>query len=111
MRPARFAIILYILFLLTQPCQDVLAAHGPGYDDASVAAEVSPPSDCNDEEAGDDCSPFCICSCRTVPAREYSVSLVSGSEPFTTVTRKAPANYTNPQTKSFAATIWQPPKH
>ena len=109
MRPASFAIIVYILFLLTQPCQDVLAAHDPGFDDASVATEMSTPSDC--EGSGDDCSPFCICSCRTVPAGEYSISLIPEPEIFATIVRKNPIDYTNPQTKSFASTVWQPPKH
>jgi hypothetical protein len=111
MRPASFAIIVYIVFLLTQPCQDVLAAHEPVFDDTRVATEMSSPSDCDEGDAGDDCSPFCICSCRTVPAGEYSISLIPEPEIFAPIVRRNPIDYTNPQAKSFASIVWQPPKH
>ena len=108
MRPAAFVIIVYILFLLMQPCQDIFAAHALSPDEARTL-EVSVGD--LDAEAEEECSPFCICSCRTVPAAEYSTSFISQPKEITPIHRKNPVYYTNPQTKSFAATIWQPPKH
>ena len=111
MRPATLTIILYILFLLTQPCQDVLAARGLVDDEARVAVQMSSPSDCDEKGTGDDCSPFCICSCRTVPAGEHFVTFVPEPKILAPIARKSPICYTNPQTNSFTSTVWQPPKH
>lgn len=107
MRPTAFIIVVYILFLLTQPCQDVLGA-------PSVSGEVGISQGTEDEdcEEGDDgCSPFCICSCRQAPAgyvsieteQEVTVSVRPENSSELEYECRIPSASLNP--------IWQPPKH
>ena len=108
MRPTAFIIVVYILVLLTQPCQDVLGAP------PSVSGEVGISQGAEDEdcEEGDDgCSPFCICSCRQAPAGYFSIE----TEPAMTISVKAEHSseleYECRIPSASLTSIWQPPKH
>ena len=106
-RPTAFVIVFYIIFLLTQPCQDVLGAQPSTRGEAS-ASQTEEDDDCED---GDTCSPFCICSCRQAPTGYFSI----GTAPELKVTiepvRTIEKPYTRRVTASYTGSVWQPPKH
>lgn len=101
-----FTFILYILLLLTQPCQDTFAQNN-----GSVVPDtnnVQQPAE--DEPMPDDCSPFCICACRQVPSAYQDFTSVLVLDVTAAATAAPILEYQNPYTKNFHSSIWQPPK-
>jgi hypothetical protein len=107
-RPTAFAIVFYILFLLTQPCQDVLGAPPLTRGEAS-ASQTEEDEDC--EDGDDNCSPFCICSCRQAPAGYFSIETARESKVIIEPVRTTEIDYTRGVSASFTGSVWQPPKH
>ena len=107
MRPTVFVIVVYILFLLTQPCQDVLGARPSdgGRGSASIAADKG---ECEDENS---CSPFCICSCRQAPAGYFSYESAIQPKILTAPSRTPEIGYVCHVPFATLNSIWQPPKH
>lgn len=106
MRPAAFLSIVYIVFLLTQPCADVFEL--PSERGARPAIESKTWDDC--EEGGETCSPFCVCSCCSVPASYQHFSISKEDTPVVVPQTISNFNYTDPFTGSFNVSVWQPPK-
>ena len=106
MRSAAFLSIVYIVFLLTQPCADVFAI--PAERGARAAIESGAFGDC--EEGAETCSPFCVCSCCSVPASYQHFSISKEDRPVVVISTASNFNYTDPFTGSFQASVWQPPK-
>ena len=108
MRSTAFIIVIYILFLLTQPCQDVLGAP-PSVSGAVNISQGAEDEDCEDGDDG--CSPFCICSCRQAPAGY--VSIETGREVTVTVRTEhsSELEYECSIPTTALDPIWQPPKH
>ncbi len=107
MQPGVFIAVVYILFLLTQPCADVFAMHGEQRETRPVMQAVAL-DEC--EESGETCSPFCVCSCCSVPA-SYQHFSVSRVEPKAIIVNsRSNFFYTEPFAGSFHTSVWQPPK-
>lgn len=106
MRPAVFIAIVYIVFLLTQPCADVFAMHAER--ETRPVMQAVTLDEC--EESGETCSPFCVCSCCSVPASYQHFSVSKETQTMMAVSPTSNFDYTNPFTASFNASVWQPPK-
>jgi len=97
-----FSMAFYVLMLVFAPCvdQDIAVA---GNSQTSVSKGMQPIH----EDQHDCCSPFCTCSCCSVPATLMKAFLVS-------------QDYTRPETivffigsdavSDFFSEVWQPPK-
>lgn len=102
-----FIFIVYLVLLLTQPCQDMVSM----VDDRGQAAEVSsidntPPND----PTGDACSPFCICSCCSISVADRAVTMTRTGHIVILDSAHTPGEYTSPDTVAYQNSIWQPPK-
>jgi hypothetical protein len=106
-RPTAFVIVFYIIFLLTQPCQDVLGAQPSTRGEAS-ASQTEEDDDCED---GDTCSPFCICSCRQAPAGYFSIETAPELKAAIKAIGTSEKDYICRVPMSYAGSVWQPPKH
>jgi len=96
-----------MVLLSVQPCEDVLAqVDGQGHQSYS-AAQIEQSSDDAD---GDDCSPFCICSCCSMPvaSRHYGLSVPKTEQ--TISSRATAVIYKDPYQSNPLSSIWQPPK-
>jgi len=107
MRAVSFFTIVYILFLLSQPCQDVFAAP-PSVDLRRCAAVQQPQPP--DSVHGEFCSPFCICSCCGLSVGCHSEVMVAVPKRVTTVLLENLLENTNPALNIPSYSIWQPPK-
>ena len=105
MKPISFVLIFYILFLLTQPCQDVFAAPKG----VNVAADVQQTE--HEEKESDECSPFCICSCCSLNVGYHSLTSVVEPKSSISAHRINSTIYCEPHRNNFSDSIWQPPKH
>ena len=107
MRLASLFLIVYVLFLSVQPCEDVIAqfdGHGHRIAATSHFEERST------HEDSDECSPFCICSCCGMPvASRQTAYVVLGFEP-ANAGRTTASIYKDPYQRNFLSSIWQPPK-
>ena len=108
MRPIAFTIIVYILFLLTQPCQDALGAP-PSFSGGAAVSQGANDEDC--EDGGDGCSPFCICSCRQAPAGYFGFDSGIERKIATVPIRAEDLEYECRVPTATLDSIWQPPKH
>ncbi|MEQ1922554.1 MAG: DUF6660 family protein [Pyrinomonadaceae bacterium] len=108
MRVFCFSFIVYLVLLLTQPCQDVVAQTSDCCNKADIATHIDRSTDTDSH--GDDCSPFCICSCCSHPVASHKftfgvkldLEIAKITAPFNT--------YSAPDTASFTTSVWQPPK-
>jgi hypothetical protein len=62
------------------------------------------------KEIGENCSPFCICSCCHFLTVYQFKSLSVTEEAIASVIVRPNFTYKNPYTKDFKTSIWQPPK-
>lgn len=108
MRAVSFSIIVYILFLLSQPCQDVFAASATI--DSEPVATVGSHQTPGDEQ-GEFCSPFCICSCCGLNVGYHSVFMVAEPKRVKTVMLENLLENTYPALSIPSYSIWQPPKN
>ena len=108
MRPTAFIIVVYILFLLTQPCQDVLGAPPSVYGEPAYS-QGAKDEDCEDGDDG--CSPFCICSCRQAPAGYVSIETAPDVRVALMPEYSSELEYECRITSASLNPIWQPPKH
>lgn len=103
-----FSFIVYIVLLLTQPCQDFAATANDSVYNKSPYSQQQKPSNHNSQS--DECSPFCICSCCSLSVVEHSVSFTLTSVLKSVEIKANLANYTNPNSETLQTSIWQPPK-
>jgi hypothetical protein len=103
------SLILYVLALLTQPCQDLQDAFFQVKAKTTVAAVSSSiPSD--GEPVPETCSPFCVCGCCSLSVVHQGLTSFAMIESFTvTETGLLPA-YQSPSNGFYVDSIWQPPK-
>ena len=109
MRGFCFTFIVYIVLLLTQPCQDLAAKFIDCQDSDTQAAHMERSSN-TDPFTGDECSPFCVCSCCSHPVSSHKFPSgltlrVESREIPTTID-----NYVGPYDNAHQSSIWQPPK-
>ncbi|MBP9664013.1 MAG: hypothetical protein KBD94_05285 [Pyrinomonadaceae bacterium] len=108
MRIASLFFIVYTFILVTQPCQDIAsllsACDGEGTRIAHVEGEPDTRSD------ADLCSPFCICSCCSLPVSEARLAMTVTVRTTLAPVAAQATDYENAATYSFQNSIWQPPK-
>lgn len=103
-----FSYIVYLLVLLAQPCQDVVAQTHDCCNEPEMSAHFENSS--HNEPGEDECSPFCICSCcgQAVASHKTSFGVTLDIE---TARFNTPLmTYSPPDTASFTISVWQPPK-
>lgn len=105
-----FIFVVYMLVLLTQPCQEFVASAREVPAARSAAAVVRSDVPKNDPKT-DGCSPFCICSCCSINSMGAHTASVGIESPVvvSAIPREI-AVYTSQHTSSYLASIWQPPK-
>jgi hypothetical protein len=108
MKPTSLAIVVYLVFLLTQPCQDVFANASEIKSGDRMVAAIGETTET--ENQSDECSPFCICSCCSISAAYHSFVTVSSVRRSAELHRTLAVDYLGLNTKSFSGSIWQPPK-
>jgi hypothetical protein len=103
-----FSFIIYLVLLVTQPCQDVVAQAGGCCDEPEMSAHFE--SSSHNEPSEDECSPFCICSCcgQAVASHKNSFGVTLDVE--TATVTASLKTYSPPDTASFTTSVWQPPK-
>ncbi|MEO7540291.1 MAG: DUF6660 family protein [Pyrinomonadaceae bacterium] len=100
--------IVYIVMLLTQPCQDMVTMFDQ-CDPGSETAHIENPS--ADHDCAEGCSPFCICSCcGGSVVVNHLVSIAVASHSITTVISPTMSEYTSDDRTPFGNSVWQPPK-
>ena len=101
-----FFFSVYILLLSLAPCEEFAVKAELRFDEVSEQVQFHS----TDDETGDDCSPFCICSCchfstvyqfkNFAVTNKITIAAISTSQ----------GSYQNPYAKDFKTSIWQPPK-
>ena len=106
-----FGLMLYIILLLTQPCQDVFAAAPSGGEGFTNVVALNPTRGSDTPCEVETCSPFCICSCCSLSVGYHDVARVSVPQTLDPVPLKPAPTYEEPHTNSYHDTVWQPPKN
>jgi hypothetical protein len=113
MRPFLYIFTFYLLFLSVQPCGDLVPADAPdqaAFGQANFEKQApSGPDDCPDP--GHECSPFCICSCRQVPAAQEILTAAPDQETKIIVSVLPKTAFQNNYSHQLTGSIWQPPKN
>jgi hypothetical protein len=102
-----FVLALYVLVLLSQPCQDVFALPGDR-DQGSAVASIHKPSEPGSES--ETCSPLCICGCCGLSVAHHTFTTIGTLEAVIRATPPAPIGYRDPYDTTYQTAIWQPPK-
>lgn len=108
MRVFCFSFIVYLMLLLTQPCQDLASMVNDCADKNTQTAHVESTSKNNPK--ADECSPFCICSCCSLSVADRSVAVIVSSDVKNASISSTLAVYANPYSKAHQNSVWQPPK-
>lgn len=108
MKFVAFSLILHIFVLLTVPCEDTFAAVSEIPAKDVMTRSMDEPT--NDIPTDEDCSPFCICTCRQVPAAFVQFTELASSKVYASKSNVPAFEYTAPFTSNFPTAIWQPPK-
>jgi hypothetical protein len=105
MKAVSFSAIIYFLFLLTQPCQDVFARP---LESSTISTSITEPLET--ESGSDECSPFCICSCCSISVAYQPLVTASSIESSVQASRETTVEYSGVNAETFTGSIWQPPK-
>ncbi len=108
MKLVSLAIIVYLVFLLTQPCQDVFASASETVPSDAFIAAIGETTETENES--DECSPFCICSCCSISMAYHSFVTAASVHKPAEIHRTVAVEYRGLDAKSFSGSIWQPPK-
>lgn len=100
--------IIYLLVLSWQPCNDLTTKILSCEPNVDIQTNHVHDTEATDE--GDDCSPFCICSCCQI-STVYAQLNFSVTSAFVASFENAPEiSYRNPYSFQNPDPIWQPPK-
>jgi len=99
---------LYILLLSFQPCEELTAEVNlrglKTFQQTRIQANEQT------DACGDECSPFCICSCCHF-STVYQFKTFSVTNKITVAAISRPNfSYQNPSYQTYKTSIWQPPK-
>ncbi len=108
MKAVSFVIIVYVVFMLTQPCQDIAVFAGPCNKEIASYADIEVSE--SKQETSDICPPLCICSCCGISAANHFASEALLPNRNGPVALAAPVSYERPYPAPFPNSIWQPPK-
>ena len=101
--------ILYILVLLTQPCEDFQAVSLEIKGQGSVAA-IYPPIPSESESGPETCSPFCVCGCCGISVVHHGFTTIAMTDRVNPSESLPVPTYKSPSNGSYVDSIWQPPK-
>jgi hypothetical protein len=101
-------LIIYVLILLTQPCQDVFA--GKAEFDRSTTLSALIEKDADNDCGPETCSPFCICSCCSLSLAYQVFTTSINADPAVHARTDTTNSYRKPYDLNFQTNIWQPPK-
>jgi hypothetical protein len=104
-----FSFVVYLVLLLTQPCQDLAAMVNDCADNNAHVAHLERTSD-TEPPGPDECSPFCVCSCCSLSVVNHTVPVGVMTKAENVTIPSTLIEYTNPYTKAHQNSIWQPPK-
>jgi hypothetical protein len=103
-----FVFSFYILLLSLAPCGEMTAIGELQNKEISQQTQIQ--TDTQTDENGDDCSPFCICSCcHFSTAYQFKTFSVTNKVTVSAMFR-AENLYQNPYAKEYKTSVWQPPK-
>lgn len=108
-----FCLILsfYILLLSFQPCDEMTANLESRENEAFLQIPIQDALHLDQtKENGENCSPFCICSCCHFLTVYQFKSLSNTKEVKASLLTRPNFTYKNPYTKDYKTSIWQPPK-
>lgn len=108
MRVFSFIFIIYILLLSVMPCDEMTANAELRFDENSY--QIQRQNNAPTDESGDDCSPFCICSCCHFSTAFQFKTFAVTSKITVSVGFKPENLYRNPYAQTYKTSIWQPPK-
>ena len=107
-RLTSLTLTIYVLILLSQPCQDVFARPVEVAPKHAISMQAEIPSEpCSDAET---CSPFCICSCCSLSVAHCNLTANLTTNARGNAEPSRISSYTNPSATAFLNSIWQPPK-
>lgn len=101
--------ILYILILLSQPCQDVFALPNDMNSKQVASIQTEIPGDPGSPN-GEACSPFCICSCCSLSVADQNFTVRVTLDAEVGPIAAPPLHYASPYNKTYQNYIFQPPK-
>jgi hypothetical protein len=104
-----FAFVVYLAILSVQPCQDLIGGVRRDSEAVTVLAsgqDQEIPTSGEQEE----CSPFCICSCRQAPTAFEHAFLPLPHDLIAAAASQPASHYKASHTSNPDNSIWQPPK-
>jgi hypothetical protein len=107
-RAFSFIFIIYIVFLVTQPCQDMISPIDNAGSGETVIANIQ--NDSDDHEVEEECSPFCACSCCIHAVARQRISTESSLRLEFIGHNASSVDYDACYSKAHQNSIWQPPK-
>lgn len=107
MKAVALILVLMIIGLSFEPCQDALAFEENAGNIAAVAAPDGCPAS---GDATEECSPFCVCTCCAMPVASASFSLFADNSCERGIYSEADYQYRSAFENSYLSRIWQPPK-
>lgn len=103
-----FIFSVYILLLSLAPCSEMIEFAESL--NKKPSQQVTLQNDNKTDANGENCSPFCICSCchfsTVYQFKTFSVTSKQIVQPVST----NPNFYQNPYAKEYKTSVWQPPK-
>lgn len=103
-----FSFIVYLLVLSWQPCNDLTAKFSSC--ESKSFTETTHLSETETPDEPDDCSPFCICSCRQISTVYTNLNFIATSALIASFENAPEISYQNPYSHQNLDLIWQPPK-
>lgn len=97
-------LLIYILGLTAVPCSDI---YNKCIEPKSHEKELAHN---HGQDNDDKCTPFCQCSCCSVPGVKFGFRLPEYNPPFAVITDKNAVIKDCQVISSYCGSIWQPPK-
>jgi len=101
--------ITYTVLLLTQPCEDFQAAWLE-INSQQKTSSISDPIRSDNQSGPESCSPFCVCGCCGLTVLHHEFATLAITDRITAAETTPTAIYQSPSNRTFADSIWQPPK-
>jgi hypothetical protein len=101
-------LIVYIVMLLTQHCQDFQA--GSNEVASKSVASISTFIPAGSEPDSETCSPFCMCGCCGISVAHQEVTVLAITDYSLVAAVNSLPLYQSPSDSTYVVSIWQPPK-
>jgi hypothetical protein len=101
-------IFVQIFAAVFTPCGDIVPTGLIAADTVAASSDVSQPSDGG--ECDDECSPYCICACRQIPAVSVMIREPLIEAATVPVSRTGIFEHRKTAYTTFLKPVWQPPR-